>query len=111
MKRFYLILSVFFLVEGTAYAHGQEVIFFPVGQVAAIILAIIASIVFMRRWIERTIAVLLTLAVCAWAWFIPGTYFPESLHSSGIGYFFEGFILPSIVTVFVALYGAIKRLR
>jgi len=111
MKRFYLILSVLSLVEGTAYAHGQEVVFFPVGQVAAIILAIITSIVFMRRWIERTIAILLTLAVCVWAWFIPGTYFPKSQHSSEIAYFFEGFVLPSIVTLFVALIGAIRRLR
>ena len=110
-KRFYLLLVLLFLTERTGYANSQEMIFFPVGQMSALILAIAVSIILIRRWLGGVIAMVLTLAVCVVAWFIPGCYFPESLRGSETGYFFEGFVPPTVVTFCAALLGGRKRSR
>ncbi len=109
MKRFYLLLALLFLIERTSYANSQEIIFFPLGQVSALILAIAVSIILVRRWLSGAIAMVLTLAVCVSAWFIPGFYFPESMQGSETGYFFEGFVPPTVVTFIAALLGVRKQ--
>ena len=111
MKRFYLLLALLFFVERTAYAHSEEIIFFPLGQMSAFILAIAVSIILVRRWLGGVIAMALTLAVCVGAWFIPGFYYPESMQGSETGYFFEGFVPPTMVTLFAAFLGVRKRPR
>ncbi len=109
-KRFSLFLVLLFLIERTGYADCQEIIFFPIGQVSALILAIAVSIILVRRWLGGVIAMVLTLAVCVATWFIPGFYFPESMQGSETGYFFEGFVPPTVVTLFAVLLGVRKRL-
>ncbi len=111
MKRFYLLLALLFLIERTGYANSQEIIFFPIGQLSALIIAIAVSIILVRRWLGGVIAMVLTLAVCVTAWFIPGFYFPESMQGSETGYFFEGFVPPTVVTFFAAFLGVRKRSR
>lgn len=55
------------------------------GQLAALILAIIVSIIFVRRWLGGVIAVLLTLAVCVAVWFFPESFsLKVSTHGNGI---------------------------
>ncbi len=109
MKRFYLTFVLFFLIERTGYASNQELIFFPIGQMSALILAIAVSIILIRRWLGGVIAMVVTLSVCVAAWFIPGCYFPEILKGSETGYFFEGFVPPTVVTFLAALLGVRKR--
>ncbi len=109
MKRFYLTLALVFLIERTGYANNQELIFFPIGQMSALILAVAVSIILIRRWLGGVIAMVLTLAVCVAAWFIPGCYFPQILQGSETGYFFEGFVPPTVVTFLAALLGVRSR--
>ncbi len=111
MKRFYLLSALLFSVERIAYAHSEEIIFFPLGQMLAFILAIAVSMILVRRWLGGVIAMALTLAVCVAAWFIPGFYFPESMQGSETGYFFEGFVPPTVVTFFAVLLEVRKRSR
>ncbi len=111
MKRSIFLLALLIFADRTAYAHGQEIVFFPLGQAAALLLSIVSAILFVRQWLGGIIAVLLTLVVCAATWFMPGSISPGSMRHAEAGYFFAGFVLPSVVTVFAALFGIFKRMR
>ena len=90
-------LATLAFVPGVALAHGEGVLLFPLGTLAA--LAAILLLAFWRssRPFVAMAAVLAGLAVSIPFWFVPGTFFPAALRYTGWGYFLVGF-LPSFAT-------------
>lgn len=88
-----------FLSPSLAYAHGEQVILFPIGQGFAIwfIFFLAGKIIIEDK--RRKIIKIITIAIAASIWIIPGIYVPGSLKYSGWGNFISGFIPPLVVGV------------
>lgn len=93
-------LALMLLAMATpAYAHSEEILLFPVGQVAALAVTIVATTTLLRSipGFVRWSGFLVALATCIPFWFIPGSYFPEYLRHTAWGNFISGLVPPLVI--------------
>jgi hypothetical protein len=98
MKRLAIPTSLVAFVPSIALAHGQEVVFMPIGQLFAVVVAI------------RVFSVMCAVGVTLPFWFSSVSWFPGFLWSA-TGFFLIGFV-PSVVVVlaiFLLQRGLIQR--
>jgi hypothetical protein len=90
----------------TALAHGQQILFMPVGNLVALVAVTVATLVFKVGWKARLAALLLALAVALPPYFVPAGYLPWQLTSSEAGCFILGVVPPLVAA---ALFLAWRR--
>ena len=95
-------------VPSYAFAHGEQVLLFPLGTLVAIITILLIASLRSVRWPIRIGAILLAFSVSIPFWFIPGNLFPAGIQYSGWGHFIVGF-LPSFAFGTLALFFLLKR--
>jgi len=88
---------------GTTYAHGQQVLLVPFGQLVALIPAAVIAWRLTRTVAGRTVVVVSALLVPVIFWFLPNYYFPSWLFASDISSFLAGFTASTLVAIAVAL--------
>lgn len=104
--RFSLVLLAF--VPGYAFAHGEQVLLFPLGTLVAVVGILVISSLRTVRWSVRIVASLFTLATSIPFWLVPGNHFPAALRYTGWGNFIVGF-LPSFILGTFALLLLLRR--
>jgi hypothetical protein len=77
-----------------ALAHGQQVLFMPVGNMAAIVVVLVMAVRAKVDWQSRVLSVVLAAAVVFPPYFLTNQYFPWWLTSSELGCFVLGFVPP-----------------
>jgi hypothetical protein len=97
------IAMVLLLVPALAEAHGQQIVFLPLGQLVAVVPATIIAWRLTRRVIARFAIVVCALVGPVLLWFTPNRCLPWWLLASEISSFLTGFIASSIVATLVAL--------
>ena len=103
MKRLVIGSLPFGLTPSLAMAHGQEVVFMPIGQ----LIAVIAVAVLLWRLPFHGIAIRVLSATCVVGvtlpfWFATVAWFPTFLWSP-MGFFLIG-LVPSVVVVLAAFF-------
>jgi len=90
-KRLLILIIIFAtLIPNMALAHGVEVLFLPLGQVIAVVVVIL---LWPLRQGVFLLALFFAVGVALALWFIPDSWFPESLRGP-TGQFFSGFVPP-----------------
>jgi hypothetical protein len=97
------IAMVLLLVPALAEAHGQQIVFLPLGQLVAVVPATIIAWRLTRGIMARMVVVLCALVAPVLLWFTPNRCLPWWLLASEISSFLTGFIASSIVATLVAL--------
>jgi hypothetical protein len=97
------IAMVLLLVPALAEAHGQQIVFLPLGQLVAVVPATIIAWRLTRGVIARFAIVVCALVGPVLLWFTPNRCLPWWLLASEISSFLTGFIASSIVATLVAL--------
>jgi hypothetical protein len=93
-----MILGVGILVAPlTAQAHGEEVLLFPLGQLAALVVTSIVAWRASSSWLWRSLIFASSASLAFALWFVPGDVFPSALGASGIGNFMLGLVPPVLV--------------
>lgn len=88
---------------GTAYAHGEEALFFPVGILCALpFIGLIAWLV-VRGWVARVTVVALAIVIAIAVGFLPGPFFPDCFRYTAEGNFVAGLAPPLVVEIVLAL--------
>jgi hypothetical protein len=91
------------LAPSVAIAHGQEVVFMPVGQfVALVVVGILLWRLPFRGVAIRVMAVLCVLGVTLPLWYVSVSWFPGFLRNA-TGFFLIG-LVPSVVVALVAFF-------
>lgn len=108
IHRLPLLFWMMLMTASSAHAHGGEILFFPLGQILALV-AIVCVAAFMHLGQLATIAAMIVGIVGAIVlWFLPRSIFPEQLRYSGLGYFLSG-VIPAMLFGFIVV--ALKRKR
>jgi hypothetical protein len=93
-KRVLIAISIATLTPNMALAHGGEVLFLPLGQVVAVVLAVI--LLWPLGRVVPLFALFFAVGIALSLWLIPWSSFPQPLR--GItGQFFVGFVPPLAV--------------
>jgi len=90
-------------VPAVAQAHGQQVVFLPLGQLVALIPAAIVAWTLTRGIAARAVVVMSAVLVPFALWFLPNYLMLWWLLGSEVSSFFTGFIASTVVAVVVAL--------
>jgi len=103
MRRLAIFALCVFSVPCVAFAHGEQVLAFPLGQGAAMIVVPLLMLVLKMnaRWkIGAAIAAIVAGVI---SWFIPGLYrlFMDWFGLSGWPWFALGFLVPVLATLSV----------
>jgi uncharacterized membrane protein len=98
------VLASLVLTSPLAYAHGEQIIFLPLGQLAALVPATIIAWRLTRGIAARVLVILCALAVPILLWFLPNHYMPWWLLASEVSSFLTGFVASTIVAILVALF-------
>ena len=88
-------LSSLALIPGHAFAHGQEMLLFPIGTLIAVAAVFALAASSKARWPVKLCAVLLALAATLPFWFLSQEDLPAVMAYTGWGNFVFGFV-PSI---------------
>jgi hypothetical protein len=99
-------LAIAFLLVATpvvAYAHGQQAVFMPLGQLVALLPAAIIAWRLTHGIAARAVVVLAAVLVPVVVWFLPNYYLPWWLLASETSSFLTGFIASTLVATAVAL--------
>jgi len=96
-------LALLAFVPNLALAHGENVLLFPVGTLAAVAAILLASFARRARWTVRVFAGAMAFAASIPLWFVPSNFFPSALRYTGWGNFVVGF-LPSLIIGGLALW-------
>jgi hypothetical protein len=99
MGKYCLPLFLFACFPCAAHARSEEVLLFPIGTLAAIIL----SVTWRAHWPVRITAAVAAFLASVPVWNLPGTYFPEAIYHSGLGNFVVGF-LPSFAAAVLVFW-------
>ncbi len=82
-----------------AYAHGEEVLLFPIGQIVGLVIILLLTKNQLRsisgavRWAGWLVA----LVSCIPLWFVPGNFMPDLLRHTGWGNFISGLFPPLFI--------------
>jgi len=95
-RRATLPLALLAIVPRLAFAHGEEVLLFPIGTLVAVAAILLVSFARSACWRVRALAGVAAIAASLPFWFVPGNYFPSAMQHTGWGYFVVG-LLPSLV--------------
>ena len=87
----------------TAYAHGEEALFFPVGFLFALPFIALLAWLAVRGWIARMTVVALPIAITVGVGFLPGPFFPNWFRYTAEGNFVAGLAPPLVVAIVVVL--------
>ena len=90
-KRLLILIILGTLIPNTALAHGVEVLFLPLGQVVAVVVVVV--LLWPLRQGVSLFALFFAVGVALALWFIPGSWFLDSLRGP-TGQFFAGFVPP-----------------
>jgi len=97
------IAMVLLLVPALAEAHGEQLVFLPLGQLVALLPATIIAWRLTRGVSARVVVLFSALLAPVLLWFLPNHYMPWWLLASEISSFLTGFIASTIVATLVAL--------
>jgi hypothetical protein len=86
-----------------AHAHGQQALFMPLGQLVALIPAVVIAWRLTHGIAARAVVVLTALVVPVVVWFLPNYFLPWWLLASETSSFLTGFIASTLVATAVAL--------
>lgn len=86
-----------------AHAHGQQALFFPVGQLVAVVPAAVIAWRFTSGITARAFVVLAGLFLPVLLWWLPNSYFPWWLLASEVTSFLTGLAASTLVAFVVAL--------
>jgi hypothetical protein len=81
------------------YAHGQEVVFFPLGQLLAAPALIVITWRMSGSFWFKALVLACAVALATILWFVPGPSFPAWLRHTGTGNFLLGLLPPLIVAI------------
>jgi hypothetical protein len=95
-------LTLLAIMPSCAFAHGEEVLLFPIGTLVAVVTLLLIASLRAARWHIRIVATLFAFVASIPFWFVPGNLFPAALRYTGWGDFIVGF-LPSFTTGGLAL--------
>ena len=90
-----LALAFIALAPGSAFAHGEGVLLFPFGSLAAAIVVLICTSIWSYPWLIRFVACGAASAASIPFLFAPGDIWPASIQYEDWLYFLVGF-LPSL---------------
>jgi hypothetical protein len=94
MRRTQICLCLIFLASAApAYAHGEDVLLLPIGEMFALIVLVLFSLSELSALsaLSRWLIVFVAILVCVPAWLVPGNYLP-----GGGAIFWVGYYLPSL---------------
>ena len=90
-----------------ALAHGEELVFLPVGNVAAVLSVIVVALLVEVGWSSRLLAIVIAGAATVPPYFVTYRYAPHWLAYSELALFLVGFVPP--VAVSAAFLAASRR--
>jgi hypothetical protein len=101
--------AVLLAVPALAYAHGQEVLLFPLGTLFSVAFSQLVVRYFSIKAGPRFLGIALAVGSVLPLWFLPGSSFPEFLRYSDWGNFLMGAAPPLVVAGL--FYWAVGRRR
>lgn len=90
-----LALAFIALAPASAFAHGEGVLLFPFGSLAAAIVVLTCASVWSYSWLTRLVACGAALVASIPFWLAPGSIWPASIRYEDWLFFLVGFI-PSL---------------
>lgn len=110
MKRSLQFAAFSLLLPSVAFAHGQQVLGLPVGQMAAMLVVILVVLLLRIAWSQRAVAVLSALGSAIVTWFIPTWDFMGMNFGYGmIPWFVLGIAPPLFVGTGVCILFVLRR--
>jgi hypothetical protein len=109
MKRLVQIPFWLILTQGVCFAHGEQALLLPVGQISALIAILVLAFLLKMTVAWRASFVATALAVAVSSWFIPNLYFLflDWFGTSGWPWFLLGLLAPTFGAL--AVYAASRR--
>jgi uncharacterized membrane protein len=92
------------LLPAVAEAHGEQIVFLPLGQLVGLVPAAVIAWRLTRGVIARMVVILCALVAPVLLLFMSNNYLPWWLLASETSSFLTGFIASTIVAILVALF-------
>jgi hypothetical protein len=96
-------LAFLAFVPNLAFAHGEDVLLFPLGTLVAVAAILLASFARRAQLGVRVFAGAVAIAASIPFWFVPSNVIPPALRYTGWGNFVVGF-LPSLAVGCLVLW-------
>ena len=97
------------LAQSTAYAHGEQIIFMPIGQVMALVLVAMIAVWAVRGIGARVAVVACAVGVGVLPWILPNAYLPWWALGTVEASFLTGLLPPVVIAMVVAWLARVSQ--
>ena len=97
-----LLFAALLVSQSSAHAHGEQIIFMPIGQVIALLPVAIIAAWAVREIVARIAVVLAAVGIAVLFWVLPNGYMPWWALATSLGSFLTGLLPPLMIASVVA---------